>query len=128
MPYYRYYGGRGITMYAPWVNDSTAFINWVESNLGPRPQGHTLDRIDNDGNYEPGNLRSATRAVQLRNRRPKANTTGYPGVKQRTRNGRTYCEARMVVDGKRKTLGERKTPEEAHALYAAARAEIAEDN
>lgn len=47
------------------------------------------------------------------------NATGFPGVK-RNRNG-TF-EARMVTGGKRVTLGTRKTPEEAHALYAAARA------
>lgn len=49
------------------------------------------------------------------------NATGFPGVNQVTRNGRTYFEARMVIDGKRKTLGQRKTPEEAHALYVATR-------
>jgi hypothetical protein len=120
-PYYRYYGGRGITIHPAWAADSVAFITWVDSNLGPRPAGHTLDRIDNDGDYRPGNLRWATPEVQLQNRRPKANATGYPGVKKVTKRGRTYFEVRMVIDGKRKTLGQRKTPEEAHALYVAAR-------
>jgi hypothetical protein len=56
------------------------------------------------------------------------NATGYPGVKKVTKRGRTYFEARMVIDGKRKTLGQRKTPEEAHALYVAARAATPENS
>lgn len=67
---YRNYGGRGIRMHEPWVNDSRGFIEWVESTLGPRQAGLTLDRIDNEGNYEPGNLRWADWSTQLRNRRP----------------------------------------------------------
>jgi hypothetical protein len=63
------YGGRGIQTYEPWRTDATAFINWIMENLGPRPDGCTLDRIDNDGHYEPGNLQWGTRAQQTANRR-----------------------------------------------------------
>ena len=66
---YHQYGGRGITMYEPWVRDFPAFASWLDANLGPRPEGGSIDRVDNDGNYEPGNLRWATRADQARNRR-----------------------------------------------------------
>jgi hypothetical protein len=65
---YEYYGGRGISLYGPW-HDVTVFIQWIEANLGPRPEGMTLDRIDNDGNYEPGNVRWADRLTQRHNGR-----------------------------------------------------------
>jgi hypothetical protein len=61
------YGGRGIRMHSAWIHDFQAFYNYV----GPRPSPqHSLDRINNDGNYEPGNVRWATRAEQNTNRRP----------------------------------------------------------
>lgn len=65
---YPNYGGRGITVCAEW-HDVTTFIAWIEANLGTRPRGMSLDRIDPDGNYEPGNVRWATWAVQTANRR-----------------------------------------------------------
>ena len=65
---YPTYGGRGITVCAEW-RDVTAFITWIESNLGPRPIGMSIDRIDPDGNYEPGNVRWATSGEQVANRR-----------------------------------------------------------
>lgn len=63
------YGGRGITIHEPWINESAAFIEWIEENLGPRPDGYSMDRIGNDGNYEPGNLRWADHSTQMKNRR-----------------------------------------------------------
>ena len=67
-PEYHRYGGRGITMFEEWIGDFIAFYKWLRSNIGLKPsQEYTLDRIDNDGNYEPGNLRWATRVEQVRN-------------------------------------------------------------
>jgi hypothetical protein len=66
---YHNYGGRGITVCEEWL-DWVLFRDYIAANLGPRPPGLTLDRIDNDGNYEPGNVRWATYTEQNRNRRP----------------------------------------------------------
>lgn len=68
---YKYYGGRGITVYKKWC-DFIIFKDYVLENIGERPtRNHSIDRINNDGNYEPGNLRWATKKTQSLNRRRK---------------------------------------------------------
>src|SRR5687768_14352002 len=65
------YGSRGITVCDRWLDFDTYY-----ADVGPCPEpGLTLDRVDNDGNYEPGNWRWATRAEQTANRRLLGNQT-----------------------------------------------------
>lgn len=67
---YKNYGALGICVHESWKR----FENFL-TEMGIRPEGKTLDRINNDGNYEPGNCRWVTRSEQQRNKRPMSNET-----------------------------------------------------
>ncbi len=65
-PNYENYGGRGIQFKWETAGETA---QWIIEHLGEKPPGKSLDRIDNDGHYEPGNLRWATPKEQALNQR-----------------------------------------------------------
>lgn len=85
-PRYQDYGGRGIGICDEWARDFDAFVDWSMAN--GYEIGLTIDRIDNDGNYEPGNCRWSTRRQQNRNKRTNLMVT-YRGE---TKDLMTWCE------------------------------------
>jgi len=76
---FKNYGGRGITVCERW----RTFANFLE-DMGERPAGCTIERINNDGNYEPGNCKWETRKKQARNKRTNRLFTidGFTGILQ----------------------------------------------
>lgn len=66
-PWYRCYGARGIAVCQEWQDSFLTFFEWSVKNGWQ--EGLTIDRIDNDGNYEPDNCRFVTRVVQTQNTR-----------------------------------------------------------
>ena len=85
---WKHYGGRGISICARW----SSFENFL-ADMGPRPPGTTLDRVNNDGNYEPGNCRWATHTEQQRNRRNTLMVTAYGETKPLI----AWCTERALV-------------------------------
>ena len=110
------YGGRGIGVCSAW-RDAATFCRWALAN-GYRDD-LTLDRIDNDGDYEPANCRWTTRAVQSRNgRRIRAtNTSGYRGVSSVLSSRARPWRASISVSDKDVHLGCFQTAEEAARAY-----------
>lgn len=72
---YKDYGGRGIVVCSEWMSSFLAFYDWAINNGWRR--GITLDRINNNGNYEPSNCRWVSLTVQNRNRRFNVNIIAF---------------------------------------------------
>ncbi|WP_454751671.1 hypothetical protein [Cupriavidus necator] len=83
-PDYPNWGGRGIRVCDRWRESFVEFL----ADMGPRPDGMTIERMDNDGDYEPGNCRWATRREQARNTR----RSRYLTVSGVTRTVAEWCE------------------------------------
>jgi len=98
---YKYYGGRGITF------EFETFEQFIKA-VGPRPNGRTLDRIDNSQGYKLGNVKWSTPTEQACNRRPQKTRSGYTGITE-TKNG-------FTVRHKSKYIGRTKTLEDAIKL------------
>ena len=82
---YKNYGGRGIRVCVQWM-EFAAFLK----DMGECPPGLTIDRIDNDGNYEPGNCRWADMKTQRNNRRDSVRVTAFG----KTKTIREWAESR----------------------------------
>ena len=105
---YENYGGRGIGVCVRWHH----FRNFA-ADMGVRPSKlHSIERMDNDEDYSPGNCVWALREQQNANKRVyKTSTTGASGV--RLRDGK--YQVRVIENGKRKSIGNFATLEEAIA-------------
>ncbi len=78
---FKHYGARGISVCDLWNNNIKAFIDYVTPLPNALQPGYSIDRIDNDGNYEPGNVRWATQRDQTLNSRLRVdNKTGHRGI------------------------------------------------
>ena len=107
---YNLYGGRGITVCEEWKNNFQSFYDWA---MGNGYEEHlTIDRINNDGNYEPSNCRWTTQSIQTRNQRiMNKNKTGHKGVFfEKTR---SKWKAYITINKKTIQLGRFNTIEEA---------------
>jgi len=91
------YGARGIEVCPRWRGSFQAFL----MDVGARPPGYTLDRIDNSKGYEPGNVRWATRSQQMQNRRPWG-TAGEPRPRKKRRALLVFGESLPVLEACRR--------------------------
>lgn len=120
--HYDYYGGRGIIMCDRWQESFLAFLN----DVGERPSNDwSIDRIDTNGNYEPGNVKWSLNWVQRVNRRKFTNnTSGYRGV---SKNGRKWL-AQIKTDGRKIHLGNHPSARDAALVYNGAAIALWGDN
>lgn len=93
---YKDYGARGIKVCDEWINSFDAFYEHIGERPSPK---HSIDRIDNNGNYEPGNVRWATLSTQNINKRKPKSKSGITGVMYRPKTKQWI--ATIWHDGKR---------------------------
>lgn len=88
---YKNYGGRGIKMLDEWIKSPKKFIEYIEKNLGDRPKGYTIDRINNMLGYFPNNLKWSSAKEQSRNKRNnKLNNKDVETIREKVKNGQSH--------------------------------------
>lgn len=108
------YLSKNISMCPEWDSNFDAFFEWAINN--GYKEGLTIDRIDNEGNYEPSNCRWVNHSVQIANQRPikKTNTTGYKGI---TKTSNAKWIASIKYEHKTYGLGSYSNPITAAKVY-----------
>jgi len=110
------YGGRGIIMYKEWLNNPLMFIEYCKTLENWDDESLSIDRIDNNGNYEPNNIRFTTQEIQCRNKRVNIqNKTGFAGVTIEVMpSGNIRYRASIGLNHKKVQLGSFKSAELAY--------------
>lgn len=101
---YKDYGGRGITICEQWMNSFLSYYEFVSKLPNYGVKGYTLDRIENNGNYEPNNVKYSTKSEQAFNRR--ISTTGtskFRGVSWH-KNAKKWV-THITIGGKKQHVG-----------------------
>ena len=123
--HYSRYGGRGVVVCDRWDNSFQAFI----TDMGDKPEGLTIDRVNNDGNYEPDNCRWATYSTQAYNRSVRCtNKTGVSGISFNKKSNKYIVRRMNKLTGERDYLGMTETIEDAKKLYDTPRHKIVISN
>lgn len=129
---YSHYGAKGISVFEGWRNKSRhpeikrwslgfcSFLDYVEVELGEKPEGYSLDRINTNEGYAPGNLRWADASLQKKNQKNK-NKTGFKYVYPVT--GSSCWQAEYKLGKKRIYVGVFKTKKQAYYEALASRLE-----
>ena len=110
-PSFNIYGGRGIILFDEWHN-FVVFKDYIFKTIGQKPDGFSIDRINSDKNYEPGNVRWATAKQQSRNTRKQyeiirigkdGDKKNYNSIAEATDEGFNCSGICLCVSGARKT-------------------------